>query len=23
MITLVGNGSGQRPVLGWAVNVTY
>ena len=23
MMTLVGNGSGQRPVLGWAVNVTY
>ena len=23
MITLVGRGSGQRPVLGWAVNVTY
>lgn len=23
MITLVGSGSGQRPILGWAVNVTY
>lgn len=23
MMTLVGNGTGQRPVLGWAVNVTY
>ena len=23
MMTLVGNGTGQRPVLGWVVNVTY